>query len=159
MISRLLVLGLLLVGASGCVQDEAPDFCKNHYLFHAEHADASARLSITMSENGDIQSKLQVPGTALQPSASIFADASNVYKLETATQCSPAQAKTSPGPNGVRATYTSECGADNKIGQVNVLLFELLPQLEEVVVDVTTPATQKHFAIHRQCASALFRLE
>jgi len=158
-ISRVILTSLLLTVSAGCVQDEAPDFCKNHYLFHAEHAAASARLNITMSDNGDIQSVLAMPGAVLQQSASFLGDVANVYTLETATQCTPATTATSRGPDMVRATYTSECGVDNKIGQVNVLLFESLPELEEVIVDVTTPATQKHFAIHRQCSSAIFRLE
>lgn len=159
MISRVFLTSLLLAGVMGCVQEEAPDFCKNHYLFHAEHADNSAQLSITMSDSGDIHSELQVPGTIPQQSASILGDVANVYTVETATECGPAQATTSPGPDMLRASYSSTCGVDNKIGQINVLLFESFPQLAEVVVDVTTPATQKHFAIHRQCSSAIFRLK
>lgn len=159
MISRVILTSLLFGGITACVQDEAPDFCKNHYEFHAQHADASARLNITMSDNGDIQSLLAMPGAALQESASILGDVANVYTLETATQCTPATTATSRDSDTLRATYTSACGADNKIGQLNVLLFESLPELEEVIVDVTTPATQKHFAIHRQCSNAIFRLK
>ena len=150
MISRVCLAGLVLAGITGCVQKDEPDFCKNHYDFHAEHADRSAQLSITMSENGDIHSELEVPGAALQKTASTVSDVANAYALETAQECTPAEAATVPGPDMLRATYTSACGADNKIGQINVLLFESLPELEEVVVDVTTPATQKHFAIHGQ---------
>jgi hypothetical protein len=59
----------------------------------------------------------------------------------------------------ISASFESRCGAGNKIGQVDVLIFDSSPELEEVEVLVTTPATSKHFAISRQCDAAIFRLD
>lgn len=151
------VLSVLILGA--CAEDDAPDFCKNHAQFHAEHADASAQLRITMTEDGRIESELQLSDSGSQRPTASLREVHNVYTLESASQCQPAQSGTDTGQGTPRFTYSSDCGADNKLGQVNVVLFNTLPDLEEVVVDVKTPATKKHFAIHRQCESAIFRLQ
>lgn len=161
MINRCLVVGLTLFTLAACAPDEAPDFCGDHALFHAEHVNESAKLTVTMSADGRVDSELQlpVPGIGEQQVTAMLRDATKVYTLETATECSAPQVDVDSGQGTVRATYSSECGIDNKLGQVNVLLFGSLPDLDEVEVRVTTAVTQKHFVIHRQCASAIFRFE
>ena len=89
----------------------------------------------------------------------VLQDASNVYALQTAAKCTTAEVTLQTSQDSIIAAYSSSCGADNKLGQIDVLLFESLTELAEVDVSVITPATQKHFAINRQCDSAIFRLE
>jgi hypothetical protein len=56
-------------------------------------------------------------------------------------------------------TFESQCGEDNRLRQLDIALFDLLPNLDEVEVSMTTPATQKRFAINRQCDAPIFRLD
>ncbi len=64
-----------------------------------------------------------------------------------------------PTAEGREVNFEASCGLDNKIGQINVVLFDQLEALEEVVVSVTTPATSKRFGISRQCDGPIFRLD
>ena len=48
---------------------------------------------------------------------------------------------------------------DGQLRQIDVSIFDLLPDLEEIEVDMTTPVTRKRFAISRQCERPIFRLD
>jgi hypothetical protein len=79
--------------------------------------------------------------------------------LQTENECAASSVILNETYNFVAASYESDCGIDNKIGQLDILLFEILAALDEVEVTVTTPVTQKRFVINRQCDSAIFRFE
>lgn len=114
-----------------------------------------------MAVDGSIESEFRLPISTFDRDATmaLLQDASNVYALQTAAECTAAEVAVRTLQDSIVATYSSECGADNKLGQIDVLLFESLPELNEVEVSVITPATRKQFAINRQCESAIFRLE
>jgi hypothetical protein len=65
----------------------------------------------------------------------------------------------SPTGEGREVNFAASCGLDNKIGQIDVVLFDHLEAIEEVVVSVATPATSKRFGISRQCDGPIFRLD
>lgn len=161
MTSRCIAIALAGLMLSACVAEDAPDFCKNHALFHGEHQGESAQLVVEMSDQGQVRSEIQllssIAGDA--KTAARLGNVASVMMLETSSKCDEATVEVESLVDTVRATYVSECGADNKLEQVNVLLFDAFPEFDEVVVHVTTPVTEKHFAIHRQCASAIFRLQ
>lgn len=161
MINRSFLLSLACLALAACVSEEAPDFCENHALFHAEHAASTAKLSVTMTEQGRIVSELQLPteNSDMRSTMPALQDSNKVYALQTTVQCATSQAAVSATNDVIVAQYASDCGADNKLGQVDVLLFDLLPNLNEVEVSVVTPATQKRFVINRKCESAIFRFK
>jgi hypothetical protein len=150
---------LLCLALAACAKEKAPEFCRNHALFHEQHLEELATLRITIGDDGHIRSELSVPDSVLAgvPST-LLAEVGNVYSLQTEKACATPTVNLSAADNSVLAVFESECGAENKIGQVDVLLFETLPALNEVDVTVVTDVTRKHFAINRQCASAIFRL-
>jgi hypothetical protein len=154
-----MVLSFLFLAA--CSKDKVPDFCSNHAQFHAEHAASNAVLSVVMTADGRIDSEVRLP-TAMfggDTARAVLQNVSKVYALQTATECSPGESTLELSEGMIIGGYTSSCGADNKLSQVDVLLFETLPELNEVEVSVVTPVTQKQFAINRQCESAIFRIE
>ncbi len=59
----------------------------------------------------------------------------------------------------VTAVYTAQCGSDNHLRQLNVVLFDQVAEIDEVVVVMTTPATSKQFVINRRCDKAVFRID
>lgn len=157
---RLLVL-LACFGLAACSAQDEPEFCRNHALFHAEHAASTVNASVTMAVDGGIVSEFRLPVSIFggQMTTNVLQDDSRVIALQTATECTTNKIRIESRQESIIATYTADCGADNKLEQIDVLLFESLPELNEVDVTVTTPVTSKHFAIHRQCDSAIFRLE
>ena len=161
MTNRSLLVPLVCLALAACAPKDAPDFCKNHALFHAEHAASNATLQITLTADGGIDSELHMPVAVVDSLAAeaVLQDASRVFRLQTSTACSAMAATVVAADDALVATYAADCGADNKLGQIDVLLFDELPELHEVDVLVVTPATQKHFAINRQCGSAIFRLK
>lgn len=152
-------LACLLLAA--CTAEKEPDFCRNHAQFHADHSATNARLRVEMTSAGDVTAELRLPTaiTDQQSATAILRDAENVFTLQSESRCAATESVLEASADSVLASYSSRCGADNKLGQVDVRLFDTLPGLNEVEVSVVTPATQKHFAINRQCETAIFRLK
>ena len=155
-----MLMSLLCFALAACAPKQVPEFCRNHALFHDEHLDSLASLNVTMTEEGIIRSELSIPISVMAGVPSeLLEDSHKVYTLQTENECVASSEILNEAQMSVTVSYESNCGVDNKIGQLDILLFETLAALDEVEVTVTTPVTQKHFAINRQCDSAIFRLE
>lgn len=48
---------------------------------------------------------------------------------------------------------------EDRLRQIDVSILDEFPELEEIEVTMTTTATQKRFAISRQCEMPIFRLD
>lgn len=48
---------------------------------------------------------------------------------------------------------------EDRLRQIDVSILDQIPGLDEIEVTMSTPATQKRFAISRQCESPIFRLD
>ena len=152
-----MLLGVL--GLAACGAEKAPEFCKNHGPFHQQHRDELGSLTVTMHAGGGLQSELRLPlAAAGAEGRAILGDVSKVYTVQTASECAPASPSVAEQGNMLVASYETSCGAANKLGQLDVQLFDSLPMLEEIEVFVSTPVAEKHFAINRQCENAIFRL-
>jgi hypothetical protein len=160
-INRRILIMLFCLALAACSKHEVPDICRNHPQFHSEHADSNGVLSIVMTDDGRIDSEVRLPEAIFggNSTLAVLQDVSKVYALQTETECIAGDAILGSSEGMIVGGYTSSCGAENRLRQVDVLLFESLPNLEEVVVSVVTSATQKTFAINRQCESAIFRIE
>lgn len=158
--TRLLCILTVCVYLSACAPENAVDYCRDHHLYHVEHLDSLGTFSIVMGADGVLSSELDLPPTVVTESTeALLQDPSSVYTLQTARDCTAATSEVRLQGNALTASYVSQCGLDNKIGQLDVVLFDNMASLEELEVDVVTPVAHKHFAISRQCDRAIFRLE
>ena len=137
-----------------CSRSTEPDFCRDHHLVHRDHSDSVATLDIILSDDGLLTKELMVP-VADGDSSSI----GETFAMQADEGCSATESDVRRDNVGVHATYISDCGAGNRLRQIDVSIFEQLPDLEELEVTMKTPATQKHFVISRQCDRPIFRLE
>ena len=164
---RVLALSVVLLWVlPACTEDTALDYCKNHYRFHQDHVDGLAFLHIELDAEGVLSSELDVPVSALGLDTpyllEMLEDPARVYAIESLQSCEPPEVafgnKTGQDGTSLVVNYTSQCGSGDQVKQVDILLFDAIPELDEVETRVITTATQKHFAISRQCSSAIFRL-
>lgn len=161
MTSRSILIGFFCLAVAACSRERVPDFCRDHAQFHAEHADSNAVLSVVMTVDGQIDSEVRLPAATFSgdTARAVLQDVNKVYALQTEAECGRAESTLGSSEGMIVGGYTSTCGADNKLSQLDVLLFDSLPNLDEVEVSVVTPATRKQFVINRQCESAIFRVE
>jgi len=163
-----LLLALTSLGA--CNREERTDFCKNHYLFHANHQDRLGLLEMTVGADGLIHSSLSIPAAIFPEGEGRVSERLNnlalmlqqdqvLYELQTEHDCKSNLVNIIQDPDSLNARYESQCGRDNRIRQVDVNLLDAVPELEEIEVTFTTDATVKRFAINRQCPGAIFRLD
>jgi hypothetical protein len=151
---------LVLFGLVACGADKAPEFCKNHAPFHKLHSDELGSLKVILTVDGSLHSEIRLPVAAISSDAgTLLETVSNVYTLQSESECAPLKADVTRQGGILAANYETSCGAGNKLGQLHIHLFDSLPLLEEIEVTVTTPVAEKHFAINRQCESAIFRLK
>lgn len=161
--SKFVLLVAVATGLGACSGDDGADYCKNHYLFHPDHLDSIAKLNLEVSTDGDLGGRLTVPRVAVgdMPESDVrllFGDPERSFALQSDASCTLSLTKFSAAPESYDANYAASCGPDNRLEKINVALFDHLPDLDEVVVSVTTPATGKHFGISRQCDNPIFRL-
>ena len=57
-----------------------------------------------------------------------------------------------------QASYSLNCGLDNKVSKVLVPILENFKTIDEVEVEITTPSSSKHFVLSRQCDSPIFNV-
>ncbi len=163
-----LLLALISLGA--CSEGERTDYCKNHYLFHADHQDTLGRLEMTINADGLMQSSLSIPaaifsegkspaGERMDRLALMLQQEQVLYDLQTEWDCESTVVSIDQGPEGLDARYESHCGSDNRLRQVDVALLDVVAELEEIEVTITTAATSKRLAISRHCPTAIFRLD
>ena len=167
--SLALATGALLLVA--CTKDEDTDFCKNHYRFHADHRNSVGSLAVAFSADGKLQTQVSLPYASIAGSQADAADAfakierllsepDRVYGIETANACSTTKVLDLQRDSvSFGAQYESDCGEGNRIGQLNVALFDEVPEIAELEIRVTTPAVGKHFVINRHCTAPIFRFE
>lgn len=149
---------------SACGNDGGVDYCQNHDKVHASHLDSIATLAINVSDTGDIEGSLSIPNEAFGGATeadfeSLLGDAKNIFALQSERPCDVSIASVVSSADGLDATFGASCGADNKLGKIDVSLFDSVNDLEEVLTTITTSATSKHFEISRQCDSPIFRLD
>lgn len=154
-------LSCLLLTA--CVQDEGNDFCINHYFFHDEHRDTTAALVLSWSDTGELRSEITVPkalfNNGIAELKRVLALPQNVYSLQSDQACRQVDVSISQNAEAITAVYTSQCGNDNRLRQLDVVLLDRVAEIDEVVVVMTTPATSKRFVINRRCEQAIFRID
>ena len=152
----------ILIGA--CSKDDGVDYCKNHGVFHADHLDTVANLIIEILDDGGVMGSLSIPNVASGDAAEselmeLLRESRNLFTLQSESPCAVSVPRVAANAESLEATFAANCGADNKLGKIDVSLFDHLSELEEVVTSVTTSATSKQFAISRQCDSPIFRLD
>ncbi len=161
------IISACLVG--GCAEQDASDYCENHYLFHESHADKTAKLDIAYFEDGLVTVKFSLPhsifggegvssGATIDEIAGMLNDSENVFAVQADATCTETDVSVRTDAGLLSARYELDCGAGTKVGQLDILLFESVAALDEVEAFVKTPAASKQFAISRQCESAISRL-
>lgn len=152
-IGSLLVLAVTGIAVSACTQSDGADYCVDHRLVHGDHAESVARLLVDFGSDGRVTRELRLP--AGFPDTGVDGD---LFDLQADSAC------TTPAPmivrngSGTVVTSESECGAGNAYRELDVSVFDRLPDLDELEVLVSTPVTSKRFAISRSCARPIFRL-
>ena len=154
----------------GCAEQDSSDYCDNHHLLHESHADKIGKLDIAYSEDGFVTAVFSLPhsifvgegessGATIDEIAGILNDSENVFTVQADATCAETDVSVMSDAGLMSARYELDCGADTKVGQLDILLFESVAALDEVEAVVKTPAASKQFAISRQCESAIFRLQ
>lgn len=147
-----LLVAFLCVGA--CSKPESNDYCRNHYQFHAAHIDDIGRLTVDLSSDGVLSRRLELPNGIVDGELP-----DGIFGLQTEIECTTTDVAIDSSSEGLVAKFESRCGEGNRLRQLDVSVFDQIPELNEIEVMMTTPVTQKRFAISRQCSAPIFRLD
>jgi hypothetical protein len=161
---------LVLISLGACSKEERNDYCKNHYLFHADHQDTLGHLEMKLNADGLMQSSLSIPASIFPGDEALVKERMDtialmlqqgqvLYNLQTERDCQSTLVSIDQGSESLNAEYEAQCGKNNRLKQVDVTLLDVVAELGEIEVIITTAATSKRFAISRQCPSAIFRLD
>lgn len=144
------------------------DYCSQHKLYHPDHAYKVGSLDLTYTEDGMINAKLSIPDQALlgassadnasviQGAVHTIEDVDNIFSIEGGSRCQNLQSNVVRDDANLVAHYVFDCGSENRLQKVDIRLLEYLPQLDELVAEIDTPAVSKTFAISRQCEKPIY---
>lgn len=166
------IFGVVLLASlvTACAKVASSDYCDNHQRFHESHADNIGRLDVVVSENGKVGATLMLPREILddgsEPTVAsknrlvdALSGAGRVLRIQAAESCKESASRLNFGATPLSAQYEFDCHVDTRVRQIDINLFDVLPEIDEVDVQITTPAAGKHFAISRKCDKAIFRLQ
>ncbi|QIB64280.1 hypothetical protein [Kineobactrum salinum] len=155
----LLACSLLLTACSSGTDN---GFCEVHARDHWQHREGAARLEIVYETGGALRARLDVPATGLgEDPESTVADLrrrplTDIMLVEGSEACSEKPSDIAYQGGQLVADYRLDCGEQERLQQLTVKILDLLPDLDEVEVEMETPAVTKHFLVHRRCGAALY---
>lgn len=167
---RTLALVSTAILLAGCGQGNTDGgYCGNHREHHPNHADSIGRLSLRYTEDGIVEAEVSIPRASLsgpgepdgdafsiQDTANLLKEAGQVFSISGAEECLQRQSRAISEEDNVTADYRFDCGADNRLEDVDIRLLEHLPALDELEAHIDTPAVGKKFLISRQCETPLY---
>lgn len=158
-----LAVGLILL--AGCSPDFENGFCDSHADEHWQHSPQAATMQVTYQGNGLLAATVSIPLASLDDPAGDalatlqHARADDLLLVESTGACVSEPGKVEYIDQRLQAEYRFDCGAESKLKKVSVSLLDVLPYLEEVEVDFTTPVVTKRFLVHRRCSMALYNFD
>jgi len=153
-------LVLLSVGISallvGCGDKQEASFCKSHAKEHQIHQSDITQIEINYSEQGLIVAQVKVAKENVQ--RDVLSNMANIIDVKAVRACTNESVDIKEAGNYYQASYSLNCGLDNKLKKVSVLVLDNLKTVEEVEVAISTPSSSKHFVLNRQCDSPIFNI-
>ncbi|MCV6604071.1 MAG: hypothetical protein OIF34_02125 [Porticoccaceae bacterium] len=151
------LLGTCLILA-GCGPDEKSNaLCDNHGAIHSSHRHQIALLSMDYRENGELHAQLQLPDKdSLQ---ALLQNPESLFALSHASDCTLQHSTVGAQGDHLLGTYRFQCPPEVPLKGVNTRLLEMTNQVDEIEATIKTPATRKHFVIHRDCPKPIFHLD
>ncbi|MBL4630133.1 MAG: hypothetical protein JKY14_02905 [Paraglaciecola sp.] len=151
----LLCIGMCSLLA-GCGEQEIDSFCKNHGKEHQLHRNNITQIKIDYSEQGQIVAQVKVEQAHAQ--RQMLAKMAHIIDVKADKTCTTGAIDIKEEGKYYQASYTLDCGVENKLNKVTVLVLDNFKTIEEIEVAISTPSSSKHFVLSRQCDSPIFNL-
>lgn len=156
----LLSIGMCIL-LIGCGEKEIDSFCKSHAKEHPLHQSDITKISIDYSEEGQIVAQVKIAKQHVQYQA--LANMANVIEVKAEKSCTSGSVDIKEKGNYnqtsyYQASYSLDCGLENKLNKVSVPVLDNFKGIDEVEVVINTPSSSKHFVLSRQCDSPIFNL-
>lgn len=152
LISILALLSLI----SACDSKSENTWCKDHKDIHDQHRDTITQVDIVYSDDGELTALLQIPKTDTSREALVNMD--NFINATAESQCTQLDSTINEQTTTWQAEFKIDCGVNNRIKAVDVVILNRFPKVSEVEAKIQTPATNKHFVLSRQCDKPIFAL-
>jgi len=140
----------------GCGEKAAESFCKSHAKAHQLHQSDITQVKIDYSEQGQIVAQVKIAQQHAQYQALV--NVAKVLEVKADKVCSDASVEIKEQGIYYQASYSLDCGAENKLNKVSVPILDNFKTIDEVEVAISTPSSAKHFLLNRQCDSPIFNL-
>ena len=140
----------------GCGEKAAESFCKSHAKAHQLHQSDITQVNINYSEQGQIVAQVKIAQQHAQYQA--LTNVVKVLEVKADKTCSDASVEIIEQGIYYQASYSVDCGAENKLKKVSVPILDNFKTIDEVEVTIGTPSSAKHFLLSRQCDSPIFNL-
>lgn len=140
----------------GCGEKSADSFCKSHAKEHNLHRSDITQVNIVYSEEGHIIAELKIAQQHAQ--YQVLANMADNIEVKAERACTSNAVDIEAVGMYYQARYSLNCGLENKLQKVSVLVLDNFQAIDEVEVSIVTPSSSKHFVLSRQCDNPIFNL-
>jgi len=151
-----IIMPLCLISVIGCGEKVENIVCDNHDQVHFEHKDTVTLAKVDYLSSGELTMKVLMPRN--DASFGTLNSVSKVITVEGEQTCSFVSTDIIEKGNQWQASYSFDCGEENKLKKVSINFLENFSKVNEVEAMIKTPSSSKHFVLSRQCDGPIFNL-
>lgn len=155
---RLAFIAMASGALISCSAGENADICSNHQSVHDEHIDKVVQVEMDYSSSNRLIASTSVPLQFSNDSNNVLLTKSaEVIQVNARGSCQHQPVTVSERSGRIIYQYEVVCGDDSHIDHIETRTLDLLPEIAEIDVSISSPAATKNFVLHRDCSSPIYK--
>ena len=155
---RLAFIAMVSGSLISCSAGDNTDTCSNHQSAHAEHIDRVVQMEMDYSSSTRLTASASVPVQLSNDSNHLsLMRSTEVVQVNAKGSCQHEPVTFAEKDNRIVYHYQVECGDGTHIDHIETRILDLLPEVSEIDVSISSPAATKNFVLHRDCSFPIYK--
>lgn len=155
---RLAFIAMASGALISCSAGEDADICSNHQSVHDEHIDKVVQVEMDYSSSTRLIASTSVPlQLSNESNNALLMKSTEAIQVNTRGSCQHQPVAVTERGGRIIYQYEVICGNDSNIDHIETRILDMLPEVSEIDVSISSPATTKNFVLHRDCSSPIYK--
>lgn len=155
---RLAILGIAAASLISCSANEDADTCSTHHITHPRHIDKVVQVEMDYSTSNRLNVSTSVPlQLSNESNRALLINSKDVIQVNAKGSCQHNPVSITESDDRIVYHYLIQCGDENEIDHIETRILDVLPELSEIDVSVSSPAATKNFVLHRDCSTPIYK--
>lgn len=155
---RLVFIAMASGSLISCSADDNGDTCSNHHIVHTEHIDSLVQLKMDYSSSTRLTALTSVPvELSNNTNNALLIKSTAVMQINAKGSCQHEPVTVTEKGDRIDYHYEVSCEDNADIDHIETRILDLLPEVPEIDVSISSPAATKNFVLHRDCSSPIYK--